>query len=583
MEQFLSHPVVAMVVLLGALVFFHELGHFLVGRLCGIAVEIFSIGFGTPLFKYRSGLTEYRVCLIPLGGYVKFYGAVPAEEVPDEVVGQEFWRANYSRRMLTVAAGPVANFILAVVAFAVLGGAGIPHPPSVLGDILVDSPAELAGLFPGDRLVAIDAKPVTRWRELEAAVSKSPGQQMIWTVERSGKQLSGEQRSGEQRSGERRDFALTPALVEVENMLGRKVKIGRAGVSLGIVPSFISVKSEDSWAARSGLRTGDLVETIQCGDDGEVQAPPGYGELIIALRKTIAECSTSIVFNIRRTDQALRLAAVKPSGSDVASARQDISNYGSVREFAKALGIEDGQLVITSGDEALPPGLRSGDRLTGFSGSPVASIFALRDLVLANQSDVVDLQVVRDFKSLTVAVKLKPVDAQKAEGRVTVYTLPFSFIAQPSEPAPVIEKYDGLWQSTKYGFEETGRQMVAITGALFHLVIGEIPIKALGGPIMIAKVAGDSAKLGWQAFLTSLALISVNLGLVNLIPIPVLDGGQMVLFTVERILRRPVSMRVMESFQKVGFIFIGALILLATYNDLSRFWKSMLAALVGNQ
>jgi len=147
----------------------------------------------------------------------------------------------------------------------------------------------------------------------------------------------------------------------------------------------------------------------------------------------------------------------------------------------------------------------------------------------------------------------------------------------------VIEKYSNPLSALRYGFEETGRQMVMITGALFHLVSGEIPVKALGGPIMIAKVAGDSAKLGWQAFLTSLAMISVNLGLVNLFPIPVLDGGQMILFSVEGILRRPLSERAMEAFHKLGFICVMALVLLATYNDLSRFWKSMLTSILGGQ
>lgn len=571
MEHFLSHPVVAMVILLGVLVFVHELGHFLVGRFSGIAVEIFSIGFGTPILKFRSGRTEYRVCVIPLGGYVKFYGAVPEEEVPAEVVGQEFWRAGYWQRMATVIAGPLANFMLAAVAFAVLGGAGVPHPPSVLGDVLEGSPAESAGIFPGDRLIAIDGKQVTRWRELETSVSKSPEKSMTWTVERL---VGGVARSFE--------VSLTPALVEVENVLGRKVKIGRAGVSLGMVPPYIAVSTKESWAFRTGLRTGDLVQSMKCGSSGAAVEARGYGAMISSLKNLLAACPRELEIQVAREGQTLVQIAAQLSNEQLDLARREEKAYGAVREFAKSLGVEDAQLVIASGDGVLPEGLEAGDRLTGFAGSPVAGIFGLRDLVLGNQNETVDIEVSRNFESTTVAIRLKPIDSQQAKGRVTVFTLPLSFLAQPVEPDPVVEKYDGLWAALRYGMDETGRQTVAITGALFHLVTGEIPIKALGGPIMIAKVAGDSAKLGWQAFLTSLALISVNLGLVNLIPIPVLDGGQLVLFTAEGIIGRPVSPRAMELFQKVGFIFVGALILLATYNDLSRFWKSMLAALVGD-
>ena len=565
MESFLSNPLIAVVVLLGALVFVHEFGHFIVGRACGIAVETFSIGFGAKLFSFKRGNTEYRLSAVPLGGYVKFYGANPAEEVPDGVAGREFFRANYWRRMATVAAGPGANFLLAAVAFSVLGRAGISHPPALIGDVLPGSPAEVAGVFPGDRLIAIDDAPVTRWRELEAAVSKSADRVMKWTMSRNSALIQ---------------IDLKPAAVDIENALGRKVRIGRVGVSLGIVPAYISISKKDGWAYRSGLRTGDLVKSLKCSDLGIPRDIAGFGGLVVGLRELMASCDGPLSVEVLREGMVSRFSSVAPDSKLRQLAGGGPVVFSKVREFSLLAGIDDAQLVAWP-EKQESAVFHRGDRLIRFSGKSFEGVFGLRDLVIENQSPQVKIGLVRDFREIELDVPLKAIDSQQAKGRVTVYTLPVSFLGQPEEPAPVIEKYNGFLAPLSYGFEECGRQMMVITGALAHLVSGEIPIKALGGPIMIAKVAGDSAKMGWQAFLTSLALISVNLGLVNLFPIPVLDGGQMVLFSVEGLLRRPLNDRAMEAFHKLGFIFVAALVLLATYNDLSRFWKSMLTSLVG--
>jgi regulator of sigma E protease len=564
MEAFLSHPVIAVVILLGALVFVHELGHFLAGRWCGIAVEVFSIGFGPVLLSFKRGLTEYRLSAVPLGGYVKFYGAVKSEPVPSAVVGQEFYRASYLRRMFTVAAGPAANFLLAALAFAVLGRTGIPHPPAVVGDVLPGSAAEMAGVFPGDKLLAIDGIEVRRWRDLESAISKSASREMTWRVQRGPASIN---------------LQVTPAEVEVENILGRKTRIGRAGVSLGIVPSVISVISRDSIAAKAGLRNGDKVLAIGCPGPDEERPVAGFGDFILQLRKLVEQCPSGVTVRTSRSGAERVTTMNFPQGWQADGGPGALSNFAKVREHARRSGIEDAQLVVDS--EKLTPPFQAGDRLLSYGGKEISGIFGLRDLILQNQDREIKITVDRNFERLDLDVSLKGVDTQQAKGKVVVYTLPVQLQGGPEEPQPVIEQYPQWHLALQYGFAECWRQVVMLSNALLHLMSGEIPLKALGGPIMIAKVAGDSAKVGWQAFLSSLALISVNLGLVNLVPIPILDGGQMVLFSIEAILRRPLGERALEAFQRLGFVLVAALVILATYNDFSRFWKSMLAALVG--
>jgi regulator of sigma E protease len=149
------------------------------------------------------------------------------------------------------------------------------------------------------------------------------------------------------------------------------------------------------------------------------------------------------------------------------------------------------------------------------------------------------------------------------------------------DPDPIVEIYDSPVDAVAYGVKETARQTGELVRNVASLITGDIPLKSLGGPMLIAKVAGESARRGWQTFLNSMALISVNLGLLNLFPIPVLDGGQLVLMIAEGLKRRPLREAAIENFQKVGFAMVLALVVLATYNDLSRFWKSMLRSVVG--
>ena len=398
---------------------------------------------------------------------------------------------------------------------------------------------------------------------------------MVWDIER---------------HGQRTQVRFKPAMVEVENVLGRKVQIGRAGVSLGIIPSRLGILSRDSWANRAGLKTGDDVRAVACDNDPP-RDTPGFGVLASSLWEMSRSCRAGIKMTIVREGKEIKIDAISLASMRTGKFWSDVgqsptATFGLIRQFMSDLGIDDGQLVVWPDPAEKNPvssPFQSGDRIIKFDGKGFDGIFGLRDLVVENQKPEVSVAVVRDFQEIDLTVPLKAFDTQQAKGRVTVYTLPVFFLAQPGEPDPVIEKYGNPLSALRYGFEETGRQMVTITGALLHLVSGEIPVKALGGPIMIAKVAGDSAKLGWQAFLTSLAMISVNLGLVNLFPIPVLDGGQMVLFSVEGILRRPLGERAMEAFHKLGFICVMALVLLATYNDLSRFWKSMLTSILGGQ
>ena len=590
MSQFFSHPIPAVVILLGLLVFIHELGHYLVGRWCGIAVETFSIGFGPRILGFRRGGTDYQISWIPLGGFVKFAGAHPSEDVPAGLKGIGFLQASLPKRAATIVAGPAANFLLAVVVYAILVTGGIPHPPALIGEVIEGSAAAKAGLQYGDRIVQIADRKVETWRDIEETISASPGKPLAVTVLRADNQSL--------------KLDLTPEAVNTVDMLGRAATVGRAGVALGRQPAILSVLSSSSPSAAAGLKTGDKVtEVIFAGQSHSVKF---YPDLVALLRDAAksggASNTTNAVDSVelkvttaplpelnegRPDPKATTEQTVEKSTADVRTLTLSLlavrGASGSDREFMHLLGLSSSELTVArlvdAGEDTVP--LKTGDVLVAWSGSPLRDVYALREKLIANNDSAATFTVLRGDQRLDVRVALKGIEVQKPEGPATLYTLPLLFWGQLLDPEPVIEQYSNPLMAVAFGVRQTASQTRELFTNVASLVTGDIPLKALGGPMLIAKVAGDSARRGWQTFLGSMALISINLGLINLFPIPVLDGGQLVLIGVEGVRRRPLREAAIENFQKIGFALVMALVVLATYNDLSRFWRSMLESVVG--
>jgi len=592
-SQFFSHPIPAVVILLGLLVLIHELGHYLVERWCGIAVETFSIGFGPRILGFRRGGTDYQISWIPLGGFVKFAGAHPSEDVPAGLKGIGFLQASLPKRAATIVAGPAANFLLAVVVYAILVTSGIPHPPALIGEVIEGSAAARAGLHYGDRIVQIADRKVETWRDIEETISASPGKPLTVTVVRADNQSL--------------KLELTPEAVNTVDMLGRAATVGRAGVALGRQSAIVSVLSSSSPSAAAGLKTGDKVTEVIFG--GKSHSVKFYPDLVALLRDaaksggasgaaSAANAVDSVELKVTtaplpelhegRPDQkATTEQTVEKSTGDVRTLTLSLlavrGASGSDREFMSLLGLSSSELTVArlvdAGEDTVP--LKTGDVLVAWNGSPVRDVYALREKLIANSDSTATFTILRGDQRLDVKVALKGIEVQKPDGPATLYTLPLLFWGQLLDPDPVIEKYSNPLMAVAFGVRQTASQTRELFTNVASLVTGDIPLKALGGPMLIAKVAGDSARRGWQTFLGSMALISINLGLINLFPIPVLDGGQLVLIGVEGVRRRPLREAAIENFQKIGFALVMALVVLATYNDLSRFWRSMLESVVG--
>ncbi|NBC22651.1 MAG: RIP metalloprotease RseP [Gammaproteobacteria bacterium] len=440
--EFLQYPL-ALLVTLGVLVTFHELGHYVVARLSGVRVVRFSVGFGKPIWSRRDRHgTEWAVAAIPLGGYVRMLderepGVVEAERLPGDVSYNDLsvgWRAAIA------AAGPFANFLLAAIVYWFLFVVGNTTIAPMLGSVSEDTPAAQAGLSAGEEIVSVDGEPVRSWQQVTMALAARLGD------------------SGAIEIGARRPGAGQVDVVELPvSAWHRGVDEPDLLASLGIEPGLPAVLGEimpDSPAERAGLQRFDTVVAV----DGE----------------------------------------------------------------------------------------------------PLSRWSEWVDVVQAAPDRTLNVTVDRDGNRLDLTVRPQ---ARQAGGEESGYV----------GVAPHLNEIRyGPLAAVPKGLAETWDKTALTLGLLKKMVTGDVSMKNLSGPITIAKVAGDSARSGWHYFLGVLALLSISLGVLNLLPIPILDGGHILFCAAEAATGRPVSERIQILGTQVGLFLVAGLMVLALYNDISR-------------
>ncbi len=349
--------ILSTVIVLGILVFAHELGHFLLAKKLGVGVLTFSLGFGPKLVGRKFGETQYQISAVPLGGFVKLIGENPEEEVKEEDRHRSFSAAPIWKRALIISAGPFFNFFLAVVLFSAINLFGIPYLSTRIGEVSPGFPAERAGLKKGDLVLSVDEKEVSKWDDLSKMIRDSKGKELSIKIKRNGDIL---------------DIKTTPQAFKDKNLFGEEFDAYRIGI----------VNSQEV-----------LVEKVNP---------------VIALGK---------------------------------------------------------------------------------------------------------------------------------------------------------------------GFSQTWQWVKLTVVSIVKMIQRVIPAKTIGGPILIAQLAGEQARRGLMSLVLFIAILSINLGVINLFPIPVLDGGHFLFLGLEAILRKPVSIKKMEIAQQIGLILIILLMIYAFYNDLIRIFS----------
>ena len=539
--------ILAFLILLSVLVIFHEFGHFATAKLLGVGVEVFSVGFGRPLIRWRMRETEYRIALIPFGGFVKCVGETSEGPLPEAAIPYSFSHRSPWQRALIVFAGPFMNLVLAFLIFAGVFLVGYPEDLTVIGMVEQDSPAFKAGIIPGDKIISINGKELWRWNEMSEVISQSASKPLAFKVERDSQIF---------------ELPITPKLAETTDIFGRKVQRGVIGIGKTGRQEIIGIADNDGIAFKAGLRTGDNIVAL---NSVKIRYREDFER---ALKKIKGPIKVAVI----RYDQK--------SGADVGQEHHltfDLTAPNNEKGWtAGELGIEDGELYISGvldDSPAKKAGLLASDRLYEIDGQKIESWEFFSKYVRSKPDIPVKLTVLREGNPINLILtpeKQKytdPLGNIQFIGRIGVYPeIMFT------EPAFMVERYYNPLKIIARSFELTWFWTKVTVKAFYLLIIGEMSAKSIGGPIMIAKMAGDTAKMGFFPYIMLMAILSLNLAIVNLVPMPVLDGGQIFLFVTEMIRRKPYSQNFLEGAQKAGFAMLGLLIVLILYNDISRFW-----------
>lgn len=559
------------VVLIGSLVFVHELGHFLVAKAFGVKVITFSLGFGPKILRFNGTETEYCVSLFPLGGYVKMLEESRSDVVLPEDRKRTFESLPLPKRLLVVLAGPAMNLIFPVLLYFSVFVTDGPFAPPTVGMVLPRRPAD-GVLLPGDRIMSINGREVGTFDEVKRFVEKSPRETLKLNVFRDNHHVEVEVVVQEQRRS--LDLDLTE-------------RFGSIGIQPNMPAPVIGVAGPETPASRAGLRTFDWItlvagRPIERFRDIELELSQNRGETVPVAYMRPTRVSGALGGLL---DMAVFEAGVVaftpglPGGT-----------------FLERTGIESADLyaaVVPRGSYLFRAGLREGDRLLELDGEELPAWSSFVDTLAESPNVEHKLTFVsaRDGLPRSGIFQIRREDFVSESGsRFSRFLLPCGSWANRTEQgtsscaAGTVQQWLPLAlegrvdhpEPLRYAFVKAIEETVDVTRfvslAFVRLVQGKISFEEISGPIAIYELAGRERRKGTDYFIWVMALVSINLGLLNLLPIPVLDGGHLLFFLLEGALRRPLPMRVRELAHIAGMTVLLVLMGVAFKNDLARRW-----------
>lgn len=508
------------IIFLGPLVFFHELGHFLFARFFGVRVETFSIGFGPKIFSFKRGDTQYAISIIPLGGYVKMYGdnILERDEVPQEERSYAYTHQSIWARFWIVFGGPLANFIMAFVLFFFLFVAGETSPQARLGGVHGDSFLHKEGFRSADIIQTLNGGLVENLSDFSLI---QDGKKNLFTVKR-GEEVIPIQSSAS------RDELLKSFFESMGSPLRQPLMVDKFG-------QFYALSRNENRV--------DWTEPLE----------DLYYEkslYMIPIKKGAVKDKEKNIF----LDRDLLLdKSVKKS-------------LGDIKEGFYPADLMASSLVM--GSAADEKGLLAGDILVSVQGEKLSSFSQMALMIgkLGKEKGEVSLSFLREGKMQTKLLKVK--EDKDGFYRIGIYRRGDFLI-----PKMVKSSSKGFFNSIPLAFGRTWRGMKEVVITFKKLILGDASMKNLGGPIAIGKYAAASFYNGITQFFAFMAMMSINLGIINLFPIPVLDGGHIVFLGIEFLNRGPLSKRKTEVAYQIGFSLLMMLLVVALVNDFTNLFS----------
>ena len=537
--------IVPVVILLGLLIFVHELGHFIAAKFFGVKVETFSLGFGPKLIKYIRGETTYCVSALPLGGYVKMYGDEPGKDIPEEARNRSYLHKPVGQRIIIALAGPLMNLFFAGVLFYMVAYVGDKTMAATIGEIAQNSEAFQSGFRNYDQIKKVNGQEVETWYDVTAITENSAGRSITFEVLRN-QSLT--------------EVAVQPKEADNKDVLSTKGRIGQIqGFTNQIHLSFVGLEPNSPLLAL-GFKNADHITHIN-------------GEEITFFRqieRALENPSSSVTFKIKRYETLVDEKS-KFEELEISVQPQDVQG--------KNLGLYIPETMVAEvkkDSPAFAAGVQVYDRLLKINGNKILSFDDIVKNISSYKKDDPPLQIefLRGSETVNLSIVPEPTDLEGQlgvkENRYTIGIVPL----KNSVPQLFIWKTRDFSKALQRSINDTLKWTKMTCLSFYRMIEGRVPAKNIGGFVSIGQAAYRSWTVGIGAFLKIMAIISINLFIINLLPIPILDGGHLMLFILEAIKGSPLSLRRIEMAQQAGFLFILFLMAFALFNDFSRIFGS---------
>lgn len=593
--------IVQVVIGIGLMIFIHELGHFIAAKKTGVRVDTFSLGFGPKLIWFRKGETIYQISLVPLGGYVKMAGEDPGEELSG--LENELPSKPPGQRMFIFSAGVLMNFLFAFITFPIIFACGVPCVAPEVGRVEEGGPAWKAGILPGDTILEINGNTVYEFTDipLNIALAKSGGCEILLEREGEKKTIHVVPEKNEE-AGRYQIRVFSPTRYEVKVEPGGPAD--RAGLQDGDRITAMDGLPPEEWLSRrtraapekvaievARMNEGteetvaaDLVPEKQDGGDRLLIGVQGPVNEVIGLRNALAlqadklregdiivKAADRYIFKRSDLEGALQdgpLSFVVKRSKGENGKGKELLNVEYTEEWRDALqndlamgqDTSTNQIAVTPGGVLEEMGFEDGLTVHRINGKPTPTFDDITDVV----SDADDSRF-----TLTVT----PMgDSGRKEIKVTAKANATPNLGVEFQPYLLTRKLN-LVDAIKAGFNCSIYMIKTCYLTLSRIISGDVAGKNLGGIVSISVVSYSFAELGLARLFFFLAILSINLGFINILPIPVLDGGHLLFLLIEKIKGSPVNEKVMSYSQIVGVVLILALLVYVTYNDILRLFN----------
>jgi regulator of sigma E protease len=551
------------VLLVSSLIFIHESGHFAFAKIFGVKVLTFSIGFGPKIVRIRGKETEYCIGLLPFGGFVKMLEeSKRSEPILPEERGRTFEAQALWKRVVIVLAGPAMNVLFPVALYTSVFLEQSQFLPPTVGVVEPGKPAE-GRLQPGDRITSVDGDAVTSYPEVQRVIARRANKPVKLGVERDGKAL---------------DVTVVPADVAEVRELDIVEHKGRIGLDPHFPAAVVGVVKHDT-PAGAGLRTFDMITAV---NGRRIER---FVDLVDALTENRGD--QVVVSYLRPVDvpRALgglcELSVLEPGAATLTPLPRAPGATPPADYTARALdvrdrtGIESADMYVAfvpEGSAEWQAGLRPGDRITALDGAPQRLWRTMEDELVAGADRQHELQWTRDGQPKGGHFQLRKEQWDDEFGQHYERYVFRTDHWIPSAPDRMVPNPHPLVNAVTRGVEETVSVVKFISIGMLRLLQGRVSLSSVGGPITMYDIAGQAGAQGTTYFVWAMAVISVNLGLINLLPIPVLDGGHLLFFLFEAARRRPLPLRIREVASLVGMVMLMLLMAVAFKNDVERRW-----------